>query len=131
MPDILVQTPVSIGPYFEVSPYCREEVNLERGHEYPAGLVLGKITGSEVFAPHDPTANDGREIVAGIQVWRLRADDTLPPDGPEIRSVAVVRGPVVIGAGQLVRHPDINDAAAIAEHDAALLGIGILVKAQV
>lgn len=132
MADIQTREPVAIGPFFEVSDvFCREEIALERGHAYPAGLILGRIGDGLVYAPHDPTASDGREVEAGILVFRLRAGDAQPVSADGLKAVALVRGPAVIASGQLARHKEINEAAEIAAQNAALLKLNILVKEQV
>lgn len=133
MAETLYQTPVALSIAHETDlKYCREVVGLERGHPYPAGLVLGKVTATGLYAPHDPTASDGREQEAGLLIFRQSDDSTLPVAGPAIEAVALVRGPATVGAATLVRHSAINTPAEVAAQDAALMErCGIRVRAQV
>ena len=136
MPKTLTQTPVALQIVHETDPrYCREEVSLLLGHLYPAGLVLGQVTAvgpnKDKYGPHDPTAEDGRETMAALLIYRQYPDDTEPLDGAPVRVAALVRGPASVTAGSLVRHPSIDSPAEKAAQDAALLtSLGIRVLPQ-
>jgi hypothetical protein len=44
----------------------REQIVLLRGARIEAGTVLGKITASGLWTPHDPAAADGSQNAAGV-----------------------------------------------------------------
>lgn len=132
MADTLHNAPVALAIAHETDlNYCREVVGLTRGHTYPAGLVLGKVAATQLYAPHDPAASDGSEQEAALLIYRLPTDKTLPESGPAVTGVALVRGPASVGGASLVRHPDINTPAEITAQNDALMALGLRVLPQV
>jgi hypothetical protein len=59
--------------------------------DVPAGQVLGKVTATGAYAPHDPAASDGTEVAAAI-LWGARANKAATQ-----RAVGVFRNVVVNG----------------------------------
>lgn len=42
----------------------------------PSGTLIGKVTVGGLYGPYDNTANDGREVAAGVLFSSVRAIDT-------------------------------------------------------
>ena len=132
MADKFYKEPVALNIVFETdADYCREVGTLERGHVYKAGTILGQVTASGIYAPHDPDAEDGRETEAALLIYRQPASETEPVTGPIVSAALLKRGPASVGAASLVRHATINTVGEIAAQDAALMSLlGIRVRAQ-
>lgn len=107
--------------------FTRDEVTLASGAN-STGLplkpttLLGKITASGKYVPHDPSASDGSEIVAGIlytpNIDAASADKTV---------IAVLRGPAVFRWDKLIQVNSLDAGQTIAAK-ANLLAINIKVK---
>lgn len=68
------------GPY-----YSRESVTYLTGAVYEPGMVLGVVTASGKYAPHDPAAVDGSETAAAVAYGFYDAS------GGDVEGVASVR----------------------------------------
>lgn len=104
--------------------YTREVVTIATGGANPVlqpGTVLGKITATGKYAAHDPAATDGTETAVAV-LWG-KADAT----AADVSAVALLRGPAIVNANDLVfagtpTQPEIDAA------HAALAAAGILVR---
>lgn len=54
----------------------------------PSGCVLGKVTATGLYGPYDDTANDGREVAAGLLFSSVRV---LQPNGTALTKVGSAR----------------------------------------
>ncbi len=59
-----------------------------------AGAVLGRITASNKFVPHDPTANDGRETARAVLLGNV-----VVPAARDLDTVALTRDAEVKAVG--------------------------------
>ena len=76
--------------------YSRDEVIVAAGQTLALGAVVGRITATGEIVALDPTANDGRETVAGVLIEAVVTAAT-----ERKRSVIVSRHALVFG-GSLV-----------------------------
>ena len=76
--------------------YSRDEVIVAAGQSLVLGAVVGRITATGEIVALDPTANDGRETVAGVLIEAVVTAAT-----ERKRSVIVSRHALVFG-GSLV-----------------------------
>lgn len=68
----------------------------------PSGIVLGKVTATGVYGPYDSTAEDGREVAAGLLFGSLTVDGDRVASGLVIHAfVNADRLPIDAGAGAL------------------------------
>lgn len=63
--------------------------------DYDAGLVLGQVTASKKYVPHDPAAVDGSQAAAGILFHPVTST------GADVKTVATVNGPRTINYNML------------------------------
>jgi len=101
--------------------YSRDEVVIAAGQSLALGAVVGRITATGEIVALDPTANDGREHVAGVLI-----EAVLGERSERRRSVIVARHAIVFGPA-LVLPPTLTTeqtAAALAQ----LAALGILVR---
>lgn len=88
-----------------------------------AGTVLGMVTASGKYAPHDPAATNGAEVAAAILF------DAASAAGADVRAVATVNGPATIVGAELVFKVGITDEQRAAA-EAALRGRGMKLLGQ-
>ncbi len=100
----------------------RDQIKVASGSgKLSPSQLLGKITASGKFAPHDPTASDGSEVAVAVLYSAVDASTA------DAEGVAVVRDCEVKGA-ELVYHADIDtEAEKLAVH-ASLAANGIIVR---
>ncbi len=101
--------------------YSRDEVVVGAGQSLALGAVVGRITATHEIVALDPTANDGRETVAGVLVEAVVTAAT-----ERKRSVIVSRHALVFG-GALVLPTTLTSeqtTAALAQ----LTALGIVVR---
>ena len=101
--------------------YSRDEVIVAAAQTLALGAVVGRVTATREIAAIDPTANDGRENVAGVLIEAVVTAAT-----ERKRSVIVSRHAVVFG-GALVLPATLTPeqtAAALAQ----LAALGIVVR---
>lgn len=101
--------------------YSRDEVIVAAGQSLALGAVVGRITATHEIVAIDPTANDGRETVAGVLIEAVVTAAT-----ERKRSVIVSRHAIVFG-GSLVLPATLTSeqtAAALAQ----LAALGVLVR---
>jgi Bacteriophage lambda head decoration protein D len=101
--------------------YSRDEVVVASGQTLALGAVVGRVTATHEIVALDPTANDGREAVAGVLI---EAVVTAPTE--RRRSVIVSRHALVFG-GALVLPTTLTSeqtTAALAQ----LTALGIVVR---
>ena len=101
--------------------YSRDEVIVAAGQSLVLGAVVGRITATGEIVALDPTANDGRETVAGVLIEAVVTAAT-----ERKRSVIVSRHALVFG-GSLVLPTTLTSeqtTAAIAQ----LTALGIVVR---
>ena len=101
--------------------YSRDEVIVAAGQTLALGAVVGRITATGEIVALDPTANDGRETVAGVLIEAVVTAAT-----ERKRSVIVSRHALVFG-GSLVLPTTLTSeqtTAAIAQ----LTALGIVVR---
>lgn len=68
----------------------------------PSGIVLGKVTATGVYGPYDSTAEDGREVAAGLLFGSLTVrGDRVASGMVEHGFVTAARLPIATGAGAL------------------------------
>ena len=104
--------------------YCREVVTIATGGANPVlepGTVLGKITASGKYAPHDPAAVDGAETAVAV-LWG-KADATTA----DVDAVALLRGPAIVNSNDLVITGSPTTLEIAAAHT-ALAAVGILTR---
>jgi hypothetical protein len=104
--------------------YCRDVVTIASGSNATGAAMaeltlLGKITASDKYAPHDPAATDGTEVVAGILI-----SPDIDAGSADADAAVLVRGPACVVFDNLVA-VNALDAAAIAAAKADLLALGI------
>ena len=101
--------------------YSRDEVVVGAGQSLALGAVVGRVTATHEIVALDPTANDGREAVAGVLIEAVVTART-----ERKRSVIVSRHALVFG-GALVLPTTLTSeqtAAALAQ----LGALGIVVR---
>ncbi len=101
--------------------YSRDEVVVASGQSLALGAVVGRVTATQEIVAIDPTANDGRETVAGVLIEAVVTAAT-----ERKRSVIVSRHALVFG-GSLVLPTTLTSeqtTAAIAQ----LTALGIVVR---
>jgi Bacteriophage lambda head decoration protein D len=101
--------------------YSRDEVVVGAGQSLALGAVVGRVTATHEIAALDPTANDGRENVAGVLIEAVVTAAT-----ERRRSVIVSRHALVFG-GALVLPTTLTSeqtTAALAQ----LAALGVLVR---
>lgn len=101
--------------------YSRDEVVVASGQSLALGAVVGRVTATHEIVALDPTANDGRETVAGVLIEAVVTAAT-----ERKRSVIVSRHALVFG-GALVLPPPLTSeqtTAALAQ----LTALGIVVR---
>ncbi len=101
--------------------YSRDEVIVAAGQSLVLGAVVGRITATGEIVALDPTANDGRETVAGVLIEAVVTAAT-----ERKRSVIVSRHALVFG-GSLVLPTTLTSeqtTAALAQ----LTALGVLVR---
>lgn len=101
--------------------YSRDEVVVAASQTLALGAVVGRVTATREIVVLDPTANDGREIAAGVLIEAVTTTAT-----ERRRSVIVARHATVFG-GALVFAPTLTSeqtAAALAQ----LAALGVLVR---
>lgn len=76
--------------------YSRDEVVVGAGQSLAIGAVVGRVTATHEIVALDPTANDGREAVAGVLI-----EAVVTARAERKRSVIVSRHALVFG-GALV-----------------------------
>lgn len=120
----VLHEPMNLGDllkYEAPNLYSRDEVVVAPGQTLALGAVVGRITATGEIAALDPTANDGRETVAGVLIEQVSV-----ARGERRRSVIVARHAVVFG-GALVLPPTLTPeqtATALAQ----LAALGVLVR---
>lgn len=102
--------------------YCRKNITIDDSvaTALEDGTVLGIITSGGNWAKYDQQASDGTQTAAGILYGRAAVTSA------DQAAVAIVRGPVVVNANELV-WPDgspTDKTAGIAD----LLTLGIVVR---
>lgn len=103
--------------------YSRDEVVVGAGQTLALGAVVGRVTATGEIVALDPTANDGRESVAGVLI---EAVSVARGEGLRRRSVIVARHAMVFG-GALVLPTSLTPeqtATALAQ----LAALGVLVR---
>ena len=101
--------------------YSRDEVVVASGQSLSLGAVVGRVTATHEIVALDPTANDGRETVAGVLIEAVVTAAT-----ERKRSVIVSRHALVFG-GALVLPTTLTSeqtTAALAQ----LTALGIVVR---
>jgi Bacteriophage lambda head decoration protein D len=101
--------------------YSRDEVVVGAGQSLSIGAVVGRVTATHEIVALDPTANDGRETVAGVLIEAVVTAAT-----ERKRSVIVSRHALVFG-GALVLPATLTSeqtTAALAQ----LTALGIVVR---
>ena len=101
--------------------YSRDEVVVAAGQTLALGAVVGRVTATHEIVALDPTANDGRETVAGVLIEAVVTAAT-----ERKRSVIVSRHALVFG-GSLVLPTTLTSeqtTAALAQ----LTALGVLVR---
>ena len=101
--------------------YSRDEVIVAAGQTLALGAVVGRVTATHEIVALDPTANDGRETVAGVLIEAVVTART-----ERKRSVIVSRHALVFG-GSLVLPTTLTSeqtTAALAQ----LTALGVLVR---
>lgn len=101
--------------------YSRDEVVVASGQTLALGAVVGRVTATHEIVALDPTANDGRETVAGVLIEAVVSAAT-----ERKRSVIVARHALVFG-GSLVLPTTLTSeqtTAALAQ----LTALGIVVR---
>lgn len=101
--------------------YSRDEVVVAAGQTLALGAVVGRVTATHEIVALDPTANDGREAVAGVLIEAVVTART-----ERRRSVIVSRHAIVFG-GALVLPTTLaseQTTAALAQ----LTALGIVVR---
>ena len=101
--------------------YSRDEVVVAAGQSLALGAVVGRVTATHEIVAIDPTANDGREAVAGVLI-----EAVVTARAERKRSVIVSRHALVFG-GALVLPATLTPeqtAAALAQ----LAALGIVVR---
>ena len=83
--------------------------------------MLGRITASGKYAPHDPAAVDGTETAVAV-IWG-NADAS----AGDVPAVALIRGPAIVNRHDLVFAGTPSEGEIAAAH-AALFAAGILVR---
>ncbi len=76
--------------------YSREEITIlgtgySAGDQIISGTVLGKITATGKYVPHDPDGGDGSENAAGILLLTVTEGE----DDADMAAVAIVRDAIV------------------------------------
>lgn len=104
--------------------YNRELVTLKDGKTYPVGAVLGKVTatGEYTLSPNaSTTGSEGAELACAVL---LEAADAT---NGSVKSLAVVRGPVIVADGKLAFDSSIdNHDKQISKHQ-QLAAFGLVV----
>ena len=101
--------------------YSRDEVVVAAGQSLALGAVVGRVTATHEIVALDPTANDGRETIAGVLIEAVVTAAT-----ERKRSVIVSRHALVFG-GALVLPTTLTSeqtTAALAQ----LTALGIVVR---
>ena len=101
--------------------YSRDEVVVASGQSLALGAVVGRVTATHEIVALDPTANDGRETIAGVLIEAVVTAAT-----ERKRSVIVSRHALVFG-GALVLPTTLTSeqtTAALAQ----LTALGIVVR---
>lgn len=101
--------------------YSRDEVVIAPGQTLALGAVVGRVTATREIVALDPTANDGRETVAGVLIEAVTTSAA-----ERKRSVIVSRHAIVFG-GVLALPTSFTSeqtAAALAQ----LTALGVLVR---
>ncbi|MBN8214285.1 MAG: head decoration protein [Xanthomonadales bacterium] len=101
--------------------YSRDEVIVAAGQTLALGAVVGRVTATHEIVVLDPTANDGREAVAGVLI-----EAVVTARNERKRSVIVSRHALVFG-GALVLPTTLTSeqtTAALAQ----LTALGIVVR---
>ena len=101
--------------------YSRDEVVVASGQSLALGAVVGRVTATHEIVALDPTANDGRENVAGVLIEAVVTAAT-----ERRRSVIVSRHAIVFG-GSLVLPATLTSEQITAAH-AQLTALGIVVR---
>lgn len=107
--------------------YCREPITVNVASEtaLSVGSVLGKVTATGKYVPHDPDAVDGSEVVAAISLENITVAATT-----DTEVAGLVRGQAIVGRDALV-YDVAHDAAQKTAAEAELEALGILVRTQV
>ena len=101
--------------------YSRDEVIVAAGQSLALGAVVGRVTATHEIVALDPTANDGRETVAGVLIEAVVTAAT-----ERKRSVIVSRHALVFGGALVLPNTLTSEqtTAAIAQ----LTALGIVVR---
>lgn len=99
----------------------RDVITLASGSgDLVAGAVLGKITASDKYVPHDPTASDGSETAVGVLLGNVSVPAAADVDAVALTRDAEVKA-VSLGFAS-VTDTDAEKAAVLAE----LAAVGII-----
>ena len=101
--------------------YSRDEVIVAAGQSLALGAVVGRVTATREIVVIDPTANDGRETVAGVLIEAVVTAAT-----ERRRSVIVSRHAIVFGGALVLPPPLTSEQTTTAL--AQLVALGVLVR---
>lgn len=101
--------------------YSRDEVIVAAGQSLALGAIVGRITATGEIVALDPTASDGREIVAGVLIEAIVTART-----ERRRSVIVSRHAIVFGGA--LAFPATLTSEQTATALAQLAALGVLVR---
>ena len=101
--------------------YSRDEVVVAAGQTLALGAVVGRVTATHEIVALDPTANDGRETVAGVLI-----EAVVTARNERKRSVIVSRHALVFGSALVLPTTLTSEqtTAALAQ----LTALGIVVR---
>lgn len=91
---------------------------------YPSGTVLGTVTGSGEYAPHNPAAGDGTEVASGILLYENEITD-----GANLADVVIVVREANVRAAGLNYYNAVTTVEQTAA-ETALSAQGILMRAS-
>ncbi len=106
--------------------YSRDEVIVAAGQSLALGAVVGRVTATREIVVIDPTANDGRETVAGVLIEAVVTAAT-----ERRRSVIVSRHAIVFGGALVLPTPLTSEQTTAALAQLAVLGIVVRQPPQV
>ena len=101
--------------------YSRDRVTVASGQNLPLGTVLGIVTASGKYKQIDPSAEDGTQVAAGVQLQACDATLIDRDDGLVVARHAVV-------AHHALAWPDAITTAEQLTAIAQLKALGVLVR---
>jgi len=104
------------------SDYCRDVIVIVAGSgKVPITALMGKRTSDGKYAPHDPSATDGTQNVAGILCSGVDATSS------DVKGLVLLRGPAIVKFSGCAQINELNISQEIAARaNLKVLGIKVV-----